>query len=161
MERWHPHTYQEHPPPQEPIEEHPPKQETKKQVGFEVEDDLGNNSTLHMDLTTFLAGARAKESDDALSPSTPLSMDPPQPPPNEAPQCHPTHMGGFHPKVPTKTSAAWSQSQSQLKGCQTQWTTLADGFLKRWIGPEPILAGGRKSGRVWSSPWEAAPEDTP
>ena len=36
--------------------------------------------------------------------------------PSEGPQCHPTHIGGTCPKVPTKPSTAQCQSQSQLKG---------------------------------------------
>ena len=75
-----------------------------------MDEDLGDDPTLPMDLTTFLAGGTAEEQDDAPNPSTPLSMDPSLPPPSEGPQGCPIYMGGAHPKVPAKPSTAQSQS---------------------------------------------------
>ena len=92
----------------------------KKQVRFDMDEELGDDPTLPLDLTTFIVGGMAEELDDAPNPSTPLPLDSPQLPPSEGPQCHPTYMGGACPKVPTKPSAGHSLSQSQLKGMPDQ-----------------------------------------
>ena len=106
-----------HPPPtQEPIDECPPKDPVKKQVRFNMDEDLGENPTLPMDLTTFLKEGTAKEQDNAPSPSVPLTVDPWQLPHNDGQQCHPTYMGGASPKVPVIPSAtAWSGSKAWLR----------------------------------------------
>ena len=59
------------PPPQEPVEECLPKDWMKKQVRFNVDEDLGNDPPLPMDLTTFPAGGTAEEWDNAPSPLLP------------------------------------------------------------------------------------------
>ena len=86
----------------------------KKQIRLNVDEDLGDDPTLPMDLTTFLLGDMAKGWDDAPSPSTPFSVDLPQLPPRKGPQHSTT--GEANQKVLAKPSSAWSWSQSQLKG---------------------------------------------
>ena len=66
------------------MEECAPKDQMKKQVWFNMEEDLSSDPTLPTELTTFLAGVTAKEWDNDPSPSIPLSMDPPQLPPTVA-----------------------------------------------------------------------------
>ena len=96
-----------HPLPlQEPMEEFPSKDQTKKQVRFNVDEALGDDPTLPLDLTTFQVGCTAKEWDNTPSPSIPLSVDPPQPHCSSGHQCHPTHTVGAHPKVP-RCSSLW------------------------------------------------------
>ena len=80
-----------------------PEEQMKKQVRFNVDEDFGNDSTLPMDLTTFLVGGTATEWDNTLSPSIPLSVDPPQPPHSKGHQCHPTNTGRGSPKGPHQT----------------------------------------------------------
>ena len=110
----HMHTAGHLPPLQKPMNECPPRKQKKKQVWFDVDEDLGHNPTLPTDLTTFLLGDTAKEWDNIPSPSPPLPMDPPQPPHRNGHQCYPKKA---HPKVSAQPSAAaQSQSKSWLKG---------------------------------------------
>ena len=61
VEWWHPHTYWRMPPPQqEPMDECQPKEPVKKQDRFNLDEDLGDDPSLPMDLTTFLEGALPK-----------------------------------------------------------------------------------------------------
>ena len=95
----------------------PPKEQKKKQVKFNVEEDLDSDPTLPTQLTTFLVEGTAKEWDNAPSPSIPLLMDPLQPPHSGGHQHHTFNMGRAHPKVPLQPSAAaCSRSSSQTKG---------------------------------------------
>ena len=57
--------------PYELLDEYPPKDPVKKQLRFNVDEDLGDDPTLPMDLTTFLEEGIAKEWDNAPSPSIP------------------------------------------------------------------------------------------
>ena len=114
-------------PLQEPMEECSPEDWTKKQVRFNVDEDLDNDPTLAMDLTTFQEGNTAEEWDNAPIPSIPLSVDPPQLPCSGGHQCHPTHTGEACLKVPVPSAAAGSWSLSWIKGmpdlfyCPNQW----------------------------------------
>ena len=47
---------EEHSPLQEPMEEHQPRQQMKKEVRCDVEEELDDDPTLPLDLTTFLVG---------------------------------------------------------------------------------------------------------
>ena len=59
------------------MEEHPPEQQKRKQVRFNVDEELGDDPTLPPDLTTYLAGGTAEEWDDAPNSSTSLPLDTP------------------------------------------------------------------------------------
>ena len=48
-------------PLQEPLAECPPEDPAKKQVRFDMDEDLGDDPTLPTYLTTFLEGGTAKE----------------------------------------------------------------------------------------------------
>ena len=100
--------------PPTPTEEKPWR---KKQVRFDVDEELGNDHTLPEGLTLFLAEGMAEKWDDASSPYSPLSMDFPWLPPSEDPQCSLTYAGGARPNIPTKpfTGQSWSQPQSRPK----------------------------------------------
>ena len=93
-----------------PTEEKPKR---KKQVRFDVDEELGNDPTLPWGLTLFLAEGIAEEQDDIPSPSTPVAVDSLQLPPSKGPQCYPTYVGQTQPKVPAKPSAGWCQSKPQ------------------------------------------------
>ena len=58
------------------------KEQKKKQVSFDVREDLDSDPTLPTELTTFLVGDMAKEGENAPHPSTLLSMESLQPPPS-------------------------------------------------------------------------------
>ena len=81
-----------------PIEETP----RRKQVKFDMDEELGNEPTLPMDLTLFFVEGMATEWDNAPSSSTPDPMDCPQ-----TTHSHPAYIGGSQPKVPTKPSVGW------------------------------------------------------
>ena len=67
-----------HPPPlPEPMDECPPKDPLKKQVRFNLDNDVGDDPSLPTDLATFL-GDTAEEWNNTLSPFAPLTMDLPQ-----------------------------------------------------------------------------------
>ena len=53
------------------------EEKPKKQAWFNVDEELGNDTTLPLGLTLFLAEGMAEEWDDAPSSSTPMSMDSP------------------------------------------------------------------------------------
>ena len=65
----------EHPPQQEPMKECTLNDQKKKQVSFDVREDLGSDHTMPMELTTSFAGGTAKEQDNTPGTSTPLSVD--------------------------------------------------------------------------------------
>ena len=48
----------------------------KKQVRFYIDEDLGDDPTLPMDLTNFLEGDTAEEWDNTPSSCIPLTVDP-------------------------------------------------------------------------------------
>ena len=81
-----------------------------------MDEYLGENPTLPLGLTLFLAEGTAKEQGEAPSSSTPMPMYSPWPPLSKGPQCNPTYMGGAWPKVPAKPSTAQLRSQSRPKG---------------------------------------------
>ena len=58
-------------------------------------------------------------------------MDSPWLPPSKGPQYHPTYTGGARPKVPTKPSAGWFQSQHQSSQ-KRSWIQLTN-HPCRWI----------------------------
>ena len=95
-----------HIPLQQPVVEVSPKGPVKKQVRFNLDDDLGDDPLLPTHLATFLEGNAGNEQDNAPSPSPPLIVDPPQPPCDEGHQCHPTCSGGAQPKFTAKPMAA-------------------------------------------------------
>ena len=70
------HTKGHSPLPLEHMDECPPEDPMKKQVGFHVDEDLGDDLTLPKDLTNFLEGDTAEEWDNAPSLSIPLTVDP-------------------------------------------------------------------------------------
>ena len=137
-----------------------PKDWKKKQVRFDVWDNLGSDPTLPTELTTFLAGGTAKEWEDTPHPSTHLSMDPLWPPPSRAPIVIPPTWEGLAQRSLPNPSLLNPNTSHSSKGCQTWWTMLANGSWRRWIGLEPTLAGVRKSGPAKCSSWGAAWEDT-
>ena len=71
-----------------------------------MDKELGDDPTLPLGLTLFLAEDMAEEQDGAPSSSTPKPMDSPWLPPSKDHQHHPTYTGGAWPKFPTKSSAA-------------------------------------------------------
>ena len=83
------------------------RQPRRKQVRFDMDEELGKDPTLPPDLALFLVEGMAAEWDDAPSSSTPVPMDSPWSAPSENPQSHTTYMGGAWPKVTAKPSAAW------------------------------------------------------
>ena len=101
------HTEGHSPPLQEPMEECPPKDQTKKQVRFNVDEGMGGDTTLPMDLTTFLVGGTAEEWDNTPSPCTPLSVDAPKPLHSGCQKHHLIHMGRACLKVPIRPSASF------------------------------------------------------
>ena len=78
----------------------------KKQVRFDVEEELGDDPMLPPDLTTYLVGGMAEEQNDAPSPSTPLPLESPWLPPSKGPQCQLTYMGGAWTTVQARPPAA-------------------------------------------------------
>ena len=92
------------------------KQWRKKQIRFDVDEELGDDPTLPPGLTLFLAEGMAKEQDDAPSCLTPMPVDSPWPPPSKGPLHHSDCTGGAWPKVPTKLSTAQLRSWSRPKG---------------------------------------------
>ena len=74
------------------------EEKLKKQVWFDVDEELGNDATLPLGLILFLA------------PLLPCLWDSSWPSPSEGPQHHPTYLGGAWPKAPAKPSAGWSWS---------------------------------------------------
>ena len=72
----------------------------RKQVRYEMDEELDDDPTLLLGLTLFLAEDMAAEWDDTPTSSTPMPMDSPWP-------AH--YMVGAWPKVPAKSSADWLQ----------------------------------------------------
>ena len=95
-----------------PIEERPPRRE---QVRFNVDEELGDNPMLALDLFLIIVGGVATEQYDAPSSSTPMSMDSPWPTHSESLQSQPAYTGGAWPKVPAKPSTGWTQLRSQSR----------------------------------------------
>ena len=89
-----------------PIEERP----RRKQVQFDVGEELGDEPMLPMDLTCFLAVGKGPEQDNAPSSPTPELGDLPQPDHSQ-----PTYTGGARPKVPNRSSADWLQPRSKSR----------------------------------------------
>ena len=73
------------------------KQWRKKQVRFDVDEELGDDPTLPLGLTLLLEESMAEEWDDAPSSLTPMPMDSPQLPPSQDPQHCPAYTGGEQP----------------------------------------------------------------
>ena len=136
-----------------PTEGKPPR---KKQVRFDVDEELGDDPTLSLCLTFFLEEGMAKEWDDAHSPSTPMPVDSQWLTPSKVPQCHPTYTGGVWPQVPAKPSTGWSysQPQSRPKEGPDPVNHTTDGSMQRWRGWD-ALTGGKKSKPVEECPWKA------
>ena len=95
------------------MEECPPKQWMKKQVRFKVEEELGNDPTLLLDLTTFLMG------DDAPRPSTPLPLGLHGCLPTKAPSTIPLAQEGPSPR--SQLNPPLLDPHHGSKGCCTQW----------------------------------------
>ena len=76
-----------------------PAEKPNKQVGFDVEGDLGDDPMFPLDLNIFLAEGLAEKVDDAQGTVTPMPEESLQPPPSEGPQCCPTHTEGARPKA--------------------------------------------------------------
>ena len=86
------------------VEERP-----KRQVRFNIDDELGSEPTLPPDVTLFLAKGETVEWLNAPISATTGPMDAPQPIPREGPQWSSTPIRGARPKVPAWPSTAQSQ----------------------------------------------------
>ena len=101
---------------QEPMDECPPEDLAKKQLSFNLDDDLGDDLSLPMDLSTFLEGAWLKSWITPTS-SVPMNMDPLQLHHDNDHQYPPIHKGRARLKATVKPSAtAQPQTKSQLRG---------------------------------------------
>ena len=150
---------EECPPPQGSMEENLPEQQSKKQVRFKVKEEFGDDPTLPLDLITFLVGVMAEYKKMLPTPLLPCSWNPHSCLPAKAPGAIPLAQEG--PSLRSKPNPLQFNTSHNPRGCWTWWTTPTDGSWQRWIGPECTLTGGSKSGPLKSSPWGAAPEDTP
>ena len=129
------------------------EKQRKKQVRLDVDEEMGDDPTLPLDLTLFLVEGMAEEQDDTPSSQTPMPVDSSRPPPNEGLQCHSAYMGGAWPKAPLNPLLLnWDPDQDQ-KGNWIWWTTPANGFWCWWTGLETIPSGGRKLELVGGFPW--------
>ena len=108
------------------------KQQRKKQVSFDMDEELGDDPTLPPGLTLFLAEGTVKEWDDTPSSSTPMPLDSPWLVPSKGPQSHPTYTGepGWR-SLPNPPLLNWDANQGQKRDW-IWWTIPANGSWWRW-----------------------------